>query len=87
MYNPERQQKAYQPLIDYLNSNIPEVHFKLEASRDYQAYEAKIYAKTPEFLLPNPWQTLQASNQGLAAWSYPGCGQVFSSIRDVERLG
>jgi phosphonate transport system substrate-binding protein len=64
LYNPKKLSAAYQPLIDYLNQNLPGTTFELEASRDYQAFEQKFRAREPAFLLPNPWQTLQALTSG-----------------------
>ena len=59
LHNPARLSEVYQPLITYLNRELPEVRFELEASRDYPSFEAKIGSRQPELLLPNPWQTLQ----------------------------
>ncbi len=64
LHNPKKLAEAYQPLIDYLNANIPEVSFLLEATRDYQVYEEKFCARSPELLLPNPWHTLEAIKVG-----------------------
>ena len=64
LYNPARLADAYQPLINYLNANLPGSSFELEASRDYQSYEAKVRARKVSFLLPNPWQTLEAMKGG-----------------------
>jgi phosphonate transport system substrate-binding protein len=62
LYNPSKLIQAYQPLIDYLNSHIPDAKFTLEASRDYASFEEKYRQRKPDFLLPNPWQTIQALN-------------------------
>ncbi len=42
-------------MIYYLNRRIVGVRLELEASRDYQTDE-----QNSCFLLPNPWQTLEA---------------------------
>ncbi len=39
LYNPSKLMQIYQPLIDYLNANIKNSKFKLEASRDYSSFE------------------------------------------------
>ncbi len=62
--NTQKTFLAYEPLIDYLEKNIPFVHFKLETSLDYGDYERKLYAGHFDFALPNPLQTLQASKNG-----------------------
>ena len=40
--NPARLFEIYGPLIDYLNRNIPNVKFRLEASRNYEEFEKKL---------------------------------------------
>lgn len=74
-FNPARLTKAYQPLIDYLNANMPGSIFELEASRDYRTYVSKFRARRDSFLLSNPWQTVEAIKAGykvVAEASAPG---------------
>ena len=37
-----------QPLIEHLQTRLPAYRFELEASRDYDSFERKIDARTPE---------------------------------------
>ncbi|HEY5994325.1 MAG TPA: PhnD/SsuA/transferrin family substrate-binding protein, partial [Gallionellaceae bacterium] len=60
LHNPARLFEVYGPLIDYLNRNIPGVTFRLEASRNYEAFEEKLYGRKFGFALPNPYQTLKS---------------------------
>ncbi|MCX8016928.1 MAG: phosphate/phosphite/phosphonate ABC transporter substrate-binding protein [Rhodocyclaceae bacterium] len=85
LHNPEKLVAAYQPLVDYLGQQIPEVRFELEASRDYQAYEQKFRARAPEFLLPNPWQTLEAIKVGYRVIAMAGDAEDFKGIFIVRR--
>lgn len=85
LYNPQQLSKSYQPLMDYLNSHIEGVRFELEASTDYQAYEAKFRARGPDFLLPNPWHTLQAEKVGYNVIAMAGDAQDFKGIFIVRR--
>jgi phosphonate transport system substrate-binding protein len=87
LHNPERLFAAYQPLIDYLNQRLPDLHFALEASRDYQAYEAKFRQRGPELLLPNPWQTLEAMKAGYRVIGMAGDAEDFRGILVVRRDG
>lgn len=80
LHNPLKLSEAYQPLIEYLNAQIPGVHFELEASRDYQAFEGKFRAREPEFLLPNPWQTLEAIKVGYRVIAMAGDAADFKGI-------
>lgn len=85
LHNPQKLGEFYQPLIDYLNQNLPEARFELEASRNYQAYEEKIRARAPEMLLPNPWQTLLAMDSGYGVIAMAGDAEDFRGIFIVRR--
>lgn len=85
LHNPYRLAEAYQPLIDYLNRHVQGVQFELEASRDYQAYEAKFRARDPEFLLPNPWQTLEAMKVGYGVIAMAGDAEDFKGLFVVRK--
>lgn len=85
LHNPKKLVEAYQPLVDHLNRRIPEARFELEASRDYQAYEQKFRARGPEFLLPNPWQTLEAIKVGYNVIAMAGDEEDFKGIFIVRR--
>lgn len=64
LHNPVKLLQTYQPLVEELNARLLEARLDLEASRDYGTFEKKYLARQPEFLLPNPWQTLQAMKVG-----------------------
>jgi len=85
LHNPRKLVEAYQPLIDYLNANVPGARFELEASRDYQAYEVKFRARKPELLLPNPWQTLEAMKVGYEVIAMAGDAEDFKGIFIVRK--
>ncbi|TAN51351.1 MAG: phosphonate ABC transporter substrate-binding protein, partial [Rhodospirillales bacterium] len=54
LHNPVRLFEIYQPVIDHLNRNIPGSTFKLEASRNYEEFDKKLYTRQFDFALPNP---------------------------------
>lgn len=85
LHNPQKLSEAYQPLVDYLNSRIPEARIELESSRDYQAYEQKFRAREPAFLLPNPWQTLQAMKVGYQVIAMAGDAADFKGTFIVRK--
>jgi len=60
LHNPTHLFDIFNPLIEYLNQQIPNVRFKLEASRDYATFDQKLIQQTVDFALPNPYQTLIA---------------------------
>ncbi len=85
LHNPQKLSAAYQPLMDHLNAQLPGARLELEASRDYQAFEQKYAARAPAFLLPNPWQTLQAIQRGYHVIAMAGDAQDFKGIFIVRK--
>jgi len=72
LHNPKKLVQTYQPLLDELNQQLHGVRLELEASRDYAVYEEKFRRRAPEFLLPNPWQTLEAIKAGYSVIAMAG---------------
>jgi phosphonate transport system substrate-binding protein len=66
--------------MDYLGSHVDNAKFVVEASRDYQAYEVKFRERAPHFLLPNPWQTLEAIKVGYRVIAMAGKADDFKGI-------
>ncbi len=87
LHNPTKLMQAYQPLVDYLNARLHRGHLTLEASRDYADFERKYNALKPEFLLPNPWQTLQAMKVGYFVLAMAGEPHDFKGIFVVRKDG
>lgn len=95
LHNPAELLRCYGPLLDYLTTNSSGVRFQLEASRDYGDFERKYRAGEPEFILPNPWQCLDALKTGYEIIAMAGDPTDFkgifivrkdSPIREVEDL-
>lgn len=87
LHNPTMLIQSYQPLIDYLNKRLKGAQLNLEASRDYGVFEQKYKDRKPEFLLPNPWQTLQAIKKGYTVIAMAGEPKDFKGIFIVRRDG
>ena len=85
LYNPQKIYETFQPLVDYLNREVPAAHLQLETSRDYQAFEKKFRAREAEFLMPNPWQTLEAQKVGYHVISMWGDAADFKGIFIVRK--
>ncbi|MBI5020400.1 MAG: phosphate/phosphite/phosphonate ABC transporter substrate-binding protein [Ignavibacteriales bacterium] len=85
LYNPAKLVEAYEPLVDYLKKRVEGVQLELEASRDYAAFEKKYKELKPEFILPNPWQTLQAMKVGYHVIAMAGEPQDFKGIFVVRK--
>ncbi|MFH0726924.1 MAG: PhnD/SsuA/transferrin family substrate-binding protein [Pseudomonadota bacterium] len=80
LHNPAKLMQAYQPLVDYLNGRLQGAALALEASRDYANFEEKYRGRKPEFLLPNPWQTLDAMKAGYRVIAMAGDPRDFKGI-------
>lgn len=61
---PETLFLVYQPLVDYLNARLDGDTLQLEASRDYDSFEQKLYYRNFDFALANPYQALMAVANG-----------------------
>jgi len=85
LHNPQLLAHAYQPMIDLLNAQLSAVQIELEASRDYQAFEDKYAQRGPAFLLPNPWQTLQAMRHGYRVIAMAGDPADFKGLFIVRK--
>lgn len=85
LYNPTKLFSAYHPLVDYLNAHLENVQFTLEASRDYATFEQKYEDRQLDFLLPNPWQTLQAMEFGYQVIAMAGEPEDFKGIFIVRK--
>ena len=85
LHNPVRLLDIYGPVIDYLNRNIPDAQFRLEASRNYEEFEKKLYARQVDFALPNPYQTLNSLKHGYHVIAKMGDDYKFTGIILVRR--
>lgn len=85
LHNPQRLMEVYGPLVDYMNKAIPDAHFKLEASRNYEEYEKKLYAGHFAFAMPNPYQTVRSVRHGYRIFGKMGDDEVFRGIILVRR--
>lgn len=85
LHNPRKLFERYQPLVEWLNLKVPQVRWVLEASRDYPEYERKYRARAFEFILPNPWQTLDALKYGYHVMAMAGNPAQFKGILIVRR--
>ena len=95
LHNPVKLHQAYGPLVAYLEKAISDLHLELEASKDYASYETKIRNGKIAFLLPNPWQTLEAIDHGYEVLAMAGNPNDFkgifilkkdSTIKDISDL-
>lgn len=77
LHNPQRLFEIFNPLMSYLETQLPEYHFILEASKDYASFEQKLSEKKFDIALPNPYQTIKIIELGYS---------VFAKMNDDENF-
>lgn len=87
LHNPARLFAVYGPIVEHLNVNVPEIRFRLEASRNYAEFEKKLYERRFHFALPNPYQTVNALDHGYRVFGKMGDDDNFRGIILVRRDG
>jgi phosphonate transport system substrate-binding protein len=85
LHNPERLHELFGPIMDYLGARIPGTVFRLEASRDYAAFNEKLYGRSFDFALPNPYQTVMALKHGYRVFGKMGDDENFRGIILVRK--
>ncbi|MGR8933631.1 MAG: phosphate/phosphite/phosphonate ABC transporter substrate-binding protein [Gammaproteobacteria bacterium] len=85
LHNPKRLFQVYQPLVDYLNRHIQGAKIKLEASRNYAAFDAKLFSGYFHLALPNPYQTVTAAGKGYRIYGKMGDDRNFRGIILVRK--
>jgi phosphonate transport system substrate-binding protein len=85
LHNPQRLLEVFGPLTDLLSERTPDATFKLEASRNYAAYDEKLYGRRFHFSLPNPYQTVRAVDKGYEVIAKMGDDENFRGIILVRR--
>lgn len=85
LHNPRKLVESYGPLVAWLNERLPDGRFEVEASRDYGEYERKVAERGPDFILPNPWQTLEAMKAGYHVIAMAGEPEDFKGLFIVRR--
>ncbi len=85
LHNPARLFAVYGPIVEQLNAAVPGVRFRLEASRNYEEFEKKLYARRFEFALPNPYQTVRSLGHGYRVFGKMGDDQNFRGTILIRR--
>ena len=85
LHNPEMLLERYGPIVDYLNRHVEGVHFTLEASRNYEEFDKKLYAGQLDFALPNPYQTVNSLKHGYHVFGKMGDDHNFTGVWLVRR--
>lgn len=85
LHNPQRLMEVYGPIVEYINIHMPEVHFRLEASHNYEEFDKKLYAGHFDFAMPNPYQTVRSLKHGYRVFGKMKDDQDFRGIILVRK--
>lgn len=85
LHNPKRLFEVYGPIVDFLNANMPEADFTLEASRNYEEFDRKLYSGHFDFAMPNPYQTVNSLKHGYRVFGKMADDDDFRGIILVRR--
>lgn len=85
LHNPTRLFEVYQPLLNYINARLKGAELRLEASRNYAAYDKKLFGGHFHFSLPNPYQTVTSTGHGYKIFGKMGDDKDFRGIILVRR--
>ncbi len=80
LHNPQRLMEVYGPIIEYIDINMPEARFRLEASRNYQEFDNKLLGG--KF---NPYETVHAIKHGYRVFAKMGDDHEFRGIILVRK--
>lgn len=85
LHNPQRLMEMYGPILEYINATLPDVHFRIEASRNYQDFEKKLYSGHFDFAMPNPYQTVLSLKHGYHVFGKMGDDNNFRGVILVRK--
>lgn len=85
LHNPQRLIELYGPIVEYIDRNMPEVHLRLEASRNYEDFDRKLDAGHFHFAMPNPYQTVRSLRHGYRVFGKMADDDEFRGIILVRR--
>lgn len=85
LHNPQRLMERYGPILAYINRQMPEVQLRLEASRNYDEYDKKLYSARFHFAMPNPYETVLSLKHGYHVFGKMKDDSLFCGIILVRR--
>ncbi len=80
LYNPQLLQQKFEPLMEYLDSQMPGNLFDLETANDYADFERKLKQHSADLALPNPYHATLAQDWGYHVIAKMGDDSVFKGI-------
>lgn len=84
-HNPQLMLNYYQPILNYLNSNIEGVNFRLKAVRNNEEFEQQLYGAAFDFALANPYQVVRALKRDYRVFGKRSDDEIFRGLLVVRR--
>jgi phosphonate transport system substrate-binding protein len=85
LHNPQRLHEIFGPVADLLTQKIDGTDFQIEASRNYAAFDEKLYSGKFAFALPNPYQTILSLKHNYRVFGKMGDDENFRGIILVRK--
>ncbi len=85
LYNPQLLQQKFEPVMQYLDRQLPGNVFDLETAIDYADFERKLKAHKADFALPNPYHASLARDWGYRVIAKMGDDSAFKGIFIVRK--
>jgi phosphonate transport system substrate-binding protein len=85
LYNPQLLQQKFEPVMQYLDRQLPGKVFDLETANDYADFERKLKEHKADFALPNPYHATLARDWGYHVIAKMGDDSVFKGIFIVRK--
>jgi phosphonate transport system substrate-binding protein len=85
LHNPQLLHQKFDPLMDYLSAQMPQVVFDLQTSNDYADFEQKLRDGGPQFALPNPYHATLARDWGYHVVAKMANDEVFRGVIIVRK--
>lgn len=85
LHNPKRLMEIYGPIVDYMNNGNSGARLRLEAARNYEDFDKKLYAGYYDLVMPNPYQTVRALKHGYHVFAKMGDDEEFRGIILVRK--
>lgn len=85
LQNPQLLHQKFEPLMAYLQAQLPGTAFDLETSNDYADYERKLREGKADFSLPNPYHAALARDWGYHVIAKMGNDELFRGVFIVRK--
>ncbi|MDD2880009.1 MAG: phosphate/phosphite/phosphonate ABC transporter substrate-binding protein [Rhodoferax sp.] len=85
LQNPQLLHQKFEPLMAYLETQLPGTSFDLETSSDYADYERKLRVGKSHFSLPNPYHAALSRDWGYHVIAKMGNDELFRGVFIVRK--